>query len=293
MSSPRSFLIKLVTFRRIPTVDHVSGLRVSSSGCGFFGLQVCIFPHSTSQMANFAAKYSIMTQEMVNSFCDNFYIPAEVHPTAPGRSKTITQFLVGKVGAYSRIFDVCGYRILFTNFFMAVLKYFCVHISQLSPFGAARVSDFEVLARVLNLSPSVTVFRAFYIRSYSDGLFSFAKRSTSAPSCFPKPPDSIKNWSDHFFWVDSCVFPISVPLYTGDAIEKDSAPHFTSRQEQTVKLLESHKAPFRRYSKCFLCLVGLSPYYPFDKNSYPAFEYPDGSGGCYFPLVVVVLHYEA
>ncbi|GJX34234.1 hypothetical protein Tco_0245791 [Tanacetum coccineum] len=228
-------------------------------------------------MANFAAKYSIMTQEMVDSFCDNFYIPAEVHPTAPGRGKTITQFPVGKVGVYSRIFDVCGYRIPFTNFFMAVLKYFRVHISQLSPFGAARVSHFEVLTRVLNLSPSVTVFRAFYTRSYSDGLFSFAKRSTSAPSCFPKPPDSIKNWADHFFWVDSCVFPISVPLYTGGVLEKDSAPHLTARQEQTVKLLESHKAPFRRYPECFLCLVGLSPYYPFDENSYPAFEYPNGS----------------
>ncbi|GKD90570.1 hypothetical protein Tco_1366077, partial [Tanacetum coccineum] len=48
-------------------------------------------------MANFAAKYSIMTHEMVDSFCDNFYIPDEVHPTAPGRDKTITQFPVGKV----------------------------------------------------------------------------------------------------------------------------------------------------------------------------------------------------
>ncbi|GJX35233.1 hypothetical protein Tco_0246790 [Tanacetum coccineum] len=43
-------------------------------------------------MANFSAKYSIMTQEMVDSFCESFYIPAEVHPTAPGRDKTIAQF---------------------------------------------------------------------------------------------------------------------------------------------------------------------------------------------------------
>ncbi|GJX35229.1 hypothetical protein Tco_0246786 [Tanacetum coccineum] len=91
-------------------------------------------------MANFSAKCSIMTQEMVDSFCESFYIPAEVHPTAPGRDKTIAQF----------------------------------------------------------------------------------------------------------------------------------------QQEQTVKLLESHKAPFRRYPECFLCLVGLSPYYPFDENSYPAFERPGG-----------------
>ncbi|GJV87799.1 gypsy type transposase [Tanacetum coccineum] len=32
---------------------------------------------------------------------------------------------------------------------------------------------------------------------------------------------------------------------------------------------------------------GLSLYYPFDKNTYPAFKYPDGTGGCYFPLVMV------
>ncbi|GJW44791.1 hypothetical protein Tco_0073590 [Tanacetum coccineum] len=63
----------------------------------------------------------------------------------------------------------------------------------------------------------------------------------------------------------------------GGALEKDLAPHLTARQEQTVKLLESHKALFRRYPECFLCLVGLSPYYPFDENSYPDFEHPDGS----------------
>ncbi|GKD95974.1 hypothetical protein Tco_1379871 [Tanacetum coccineum] len=62
-----------------------------------------------------------------------------------------------------------------------------------------------------------------------------------------------------------------------DVLEKDSTPHLTTRQEKTVKLLESHKAPFRRYPEYFLCLVGLSPYYPFDENSYLAFEYPDES----------------
>ncbi|GJR74417.1 hypothetical protein Tco_0086782 [Tanacetum coccineum] len=87
-------------------------------------------------MANFSAKCSIMTQEMVDSFCESFYIPAEVHPTSPERNKTIAQFLAG-------------------------------------------------------------------------------------------------------------------------ILEKDLAPHLTACQEQTVKLLESHKAPFRRYPECFLCLVEM------------------------------------
>ncbi|GKC28297.1 hypothetical protein Tco_1035591, partial [Tanacetum coccineum] len=51
----------------------------------------------------------------------------------------------------------------------------------------------------------------------------------------------------------------------------------TARQEQTVRLLENNKAPFRRYPECFLCLVDLSPYYPFKENTYPVFERPDGT----------------
>ncbi|GJX24919.1 hypothetical protein Tco_0231215 [Tanacetum coccineum] len=43
-------------------------------------------------MAKSIAKYSIMTQEMVDSFSEAFYIPTEVHPTAPRRDKTIIQF---------------------------------------------------------------------------------------------------------------------------------------------------------------------------------------------------------
>ncbi|GJW61763.1 hypothetical protein Tco_0111098 [Tanacetum coccineum] len=84
---------------------------------------------------------------------------------------------------------------------------------------------------------------------------------------------------DLFFWVDAKVFPIPVSLYVGGTLEKDPAPHLTDRQEQTVKLLENNKAHFRRYLECFLCLVGLSPYYPFNENTYPAFERPDGTGG--------------
>ncbi|GJV21756.1 hypothetical protein Tco_1370776 [Tanacetum coccineum] len=55
--------------------------------------QVCTFPHPSFQMAKYVAKYSIMTQEMVDSFCEAFYIPNGVHPMAQGRDKTIIQFL--------------------------------------------------------------------------------------------------------------------------------------------------------------------------------------------------------
>ncbi|GKA47607.1 hypothetical protein Tco_0740490 [Tanacetum coccineum] len=114
-----------------------------------------------------------MTREMVEMFCNDYYIPDEVHPVAPGRDKTITQFSEGKV--------------------------------------------------------------------------------------------------------DAKVFPIPVSLYVGGVLVKDPPPHLTARQEQTVRLLENNKAPFHRYPECFLCLVGLSPYYPFNENTYPVFKMPDGT----------------
>ncbi|GKD05301.1 hypothetical protein Tco_1180275 [Tanacetum coccineum] len=66
-------------------------------------------------------------------------------------------------------------------------------------------------------------------------------------------------------------------MYVGGVLEKDPAPHLTARQEQTVRLLKNNKAHFCHYPECFLCLVGLSPYYPFNENTYPAFERPDGT----------------
>ncbi|GJZ48899.1 hypothetical protein Tco_0603089, partial [Tanacetum coccineum] len=143
-------------------VDYVSGIHVASSDYWLASFFTRLF-----KMTNFVVKHSIMTPEMVEKFCNDYYIPDEVHPVAPGRNKTIIQF-----------------------------------------------------------------------------------------------PE---------------VFSIPVSLYMGGALEKDLAPHLTTRQEQNVRLLENNKAPFRRYPECFLCHVGLSPYYPFDENTYTAFERPDGT----------------
>ncbi|GKC11947.1 hypothetical protein Tco_1008729 [Tanacetum coccineum] len=225
-----------------------------------------------------ANKHSIMTREMVESFCNSYYIPDEVHPTAPGRDRTITQFPEGKVGVYTRLFDYCGYRIPLTKFFVSVLKYFRIHISQLSPFGAARISHFEVLTRVLDLGPSVAVFRAFYTRMYSDGLFSFAKRSPVSSSLLSSRSLRIllRTGRTHFSGFDSRVFSdLPFLCILGLVGEGYGLPISTARQEQAVQVLSSNKAPFRRYPECFLALVGLSPYYPFGENTYPAFEGPD------------------
>ncbi|GJW80043.1 hypothetical protein Tco_0144018 [Tanacetum coccineum] len=73
-------------------VNYASGIHVASSYCWLASFFACLF-----EMTNFAAKHSIMTPEMVENFCNDYYILDEVHPMAPGRDNTITQFLEGKV----------------------------------------------------------------------------------------------------------------------------------------------------------------------------------------------------
>nr|GEX83032.1 hypothetical protein [Tanacetum cinerariifolium] len=52
---------------------------------------------------------------------------------------------------------------------------------------------------------------------------SFVKRSDAAPVCYSKPLDSVKNWNDHFFWVDSTAFPLFVSLKS-KILSKDPLP---------------------------------------------------------------------
>ncbi|GJR03299.1 hypothetical protein Tco_0526283 [Tanacetum coccineum] len=59
---------------------------------------------------------------------------------------------------------------------------------------------------------------------------------------------------------------------------KISLPNLTARLGADFRLLENNKSPFSPLSGVlFVSLWGLSPYYPFDGNTYSAFERPDGT----------------
>ncbi|GJV94365.1 hypothetical protein Tco_1545942 [Tanacetum coccineum] len=147
-----------------------------------------------------------------DALCTKYHIPASVHPSLPGSDKSILQSPDGKIGVYSRFFNFANYGLPLSQFLMDVLGHFRIHLIQLSVFGAAKVSHFEILCRVHGFQPFVNLFRAFYASSYTKGLLSFIKRSNASPVCYSKPLDSVENWNDHFFWVDSTAFPLSVSL---------------------------------------------------------------------------------
>ncbi|GJV53364.1 hypothetical protein Tco_1449105 [Tanacetum coccineum] len=99
---------------------------------------------------------------------------------------------------------------------------------------------------------------------------SFIRRSYAAPVCHRKPLDSVKNLNDHFFWVDSTAFPLSVSLKS-KILSKDPSPKLSQYDTEACDFLRTHTAPFQKFPKPFLCWVGISRYYTQDENCYLTF----------------------
>ncbi|GJZ31110.1 hypothetical protein Tco_0576157 [Tanacetum coccineum] len=148
----------------------------------------------------------VLTQEHLDAICAKYFVPEEVHPQLPSPDATMHERPAGKVGMYTRFFDYANYRILFSTFFVSVLTHFRIPFSQFSVFGSAKVSHFEILCRVCNIEPDVSLFRYFYTHNYKNGWFGFTKRP-HVRACYFKNLDYVKNWNDHFFWVDEFVVP--------------------------------------------------------------------------------------
>ncbi|GKD13679.1 gypsy type transposase [Tanacetum coccineum] len=212
----------------------------------------------------------LLTQKALDALCIKYHIPSCVHLTLPGPDKNILQSPDGQIGVYIRFFDFANYRIPLSQFLVDVLNHFHIHLSQLSVFGAAKVSHFEILCHVHGFQPSVNCFRMFYTSSYTKGWMSFIKRSDAAPVCHSKLLDSVKNWNDHFFWVDSMAFHLFVSLKS-KILSKDPPPKLSQYDTEACDFLRTHTAPFQKFPEPFLCWVGISRYYTLDENCYLTF----------------------
>ncbi|GJX29379.1 hypothetical protein Tco_0237458, partial [Tanacetum coccineum] len=199
-------------------------------------------------MSNITSIKCVLTQEHLNSVCSKYFVPEEVHPQLPGPDDTMHERPAGKVGMYTRFFDYANYRIPFSNFFVSVLIHFRIPFSQLSVFGSAK-----------------------------NGWFGFTKRP-NVRACYSKNLDSVKNWNDHFFWVDEFVVPANARFnwFSGSNISKDRAPAASEYNAEHASILITHASPFLRFPEEFLCWVGISRNYLLNKDTYPRFEYESG-----------------
>nr|GEV80817.1 hypothetical protein [Tanacetum cinerariifolium] len=187
----------------------------------------------------------VLAQRALTIFCETYHIPDEVHPQLPSPNQTIHEMPSGKILSHPYI--------------------------QLSVIGAAKVSHFEVLCRVHGFEPTVRLFRCFYIDFKNKGWMSFSKRPGSDVVCYTKPLDSLKNWNDRFFWVDGFACPASFPWNNSKGVSKDPFPKSFEFNAKHFATLVALLAPFHKYLKPFLCLVGISRYYTLDEDAYPEF----------------------
>ncbi|GJU31310.1 hypothetical protein Tco_1174899 [Tanacetum coccineum] len=170
---------------------------------------------------------STISEEYLLEFTSEYGNPEGLHSELPGPEETIMDFPEGKVGVYTKFFEFANYRIPLSQFLFDILGYYQIHLSQLSVIGAAKVSHFKINCRVLNIIPTLNLFRVFYIPSYNSGWMSFSKRpGRNTSQCYTKPLDNLKNWNNHFFWVDERIFPTVVAWSTSapkgwDAIGRD------------------------------------------------------------------------
>ncbi|GJR54002.1 hypothetical protein Tco_1404523 [Tanacetum coccineum] len=217
---------------------------------------------------------STISKEYLREFTSEYYIPESLHPELPGPEETIVDFPEGKVGVYTKFFEFANFCIPISQFLFDILGHFQIHLSQLSVIGAAKVSHFEINCRILNIIPTLNLFRIFYVLSYNSGWMSFSKRSgKNTPQCYTKPLDSLKNWNNRFFWVDERIFP-TVMEWRSSA-PKDQMPSADSYSAADVAMLNTHRTPIQKQSEDLLCLVGLSWNYFSGDDEYPTFLYDD------------------
>ncbi|GJR86095.1 hypothetical protein Tco_0210106 [Tanacetum coccineum] len=167
----------------------------------------------------------VLTQRELDAYCSTFNIPANLQPELPDRNATIKDSPARKIGMYTRFIEFSNFRIPLSKFLLCVLEYYQINLSQLSVIGAAKVSHFELMCRVLGRVPTMGTFRRFYVNSISNSWLSFSKRgSVDDPCCYSKKFDSLKNLNNRFFWIDASVYPLSIPWFNGTFVVKDSPP---------------------------------------------------------------------
>ncbi|GJZ54193.1 hypothetical protein Tco_0609078, partial [Tanacetum coccineum] len=72
-----------------------------------------------------------------------YKIRRELYPRLPSEEFVMSELLDDAIGIYHRMFDFSGIRIPFSSFFLALIKHYRVHFSQLGPLGLNKVITFK------------------------------------------------------------------------------------------------------------------------------------------------------
>ncbi|GJT23750.1 hypothetical protein Tco_0893687 [Tanacetum coccineum] len=192
-------------------------------------------------------------KEVVEEYC----IPLDLHPRLPHPDMTMNRLPSRYIGLYIEQLEQGGLRVPFSSFFLAVIKHFGVHVSQLVPMGVNRVILFEVRCISLGINPSVSLFRVFYKLCKQGHWFSFEnKTGRGTRKCFKEVTSSLKGWKKKFFLIDRRAIPDAMPWRHGDTDLHDDFP--TNYSANDSARLSEVLVPLRPPPRHLLYMCGLT-----------------------------------
>ncbi|KAL4588608.1 hypothetical protein LXL04_001500 [Taraxacum kok-saghyz] len=173
-----------------------------------------------------------LTSDNLAEIRENFKLSAALKLELPSENQTIKTPPEGYVGIYHQ-FLKAGLRFPVFDFLKTVLSHYKLHIAQLAPNSFRKIICFVMLSRALGVTPSLILFRHFYVTLNTGDWVSFTRRQgvDDIGDCFPS---SIKNWKPEFLFVDAKEFNADMSFGEHKNRTVDHPPELFDEQKQIV-----------------------------------------------------------
>uniref|UniRef100_A0ACD5XXK3 Uncharacterized protein n=1 Tax=Avena sativa TaxID=4498 RepID=A0ACD5XXK3_AVESA len=189
----------------------------------------------------------LRTQDEVDALCDKYVVPVEFTARPAGKlQRANSKPPRGAICVHGRALEA-GMCVPLQGFFREVLAHFGIAPAQLTPNGWRVMAGFLALCRSHGVSPSLAVFRYFFMlcivdRKHKVGWYFFRSRDSSRLRFTGMPnPSSISNWKLEFFFLSSPE-PWLCPVQWGEPSKSSfGIPVLTGEEKKSAaKLLRAH-----------------------------------------------------
>nr|GEX05989.1 hypothetical protein [Tanacetum cinerariifolium] len=242
---------------------HRSALPVSSSGC-VTSLSKCVVTCSSAMYSGVCSPaYGDVRHNVSGTYTNvspQYCVIRGMSGSEPTRwlRKVRRPWLPSRyIRLYIEQLKQGGLRIPFSSLFLAVIRHFGVHVSQLVPMGVNRVILFEIRCISLSINLTVSLFWVFYKLCKQGHWFSFEnKTGRGTKKYFKEVTSSLKGWEKKIFLLDRRAILDAMPWRHGDIVLHDD--FLTNYNEIDVSRLSKFLVPLRPPPCHLLYVCGLT-----------------------------------
>ena len=220
---------------------------------------------------------SSLTRDDILALVKTYPCFAKYHPYVPNEDDRATSPPSGKAALYKAYFTSSGIRLPFTPFYLTVLSFYKIGVSQLHPFAVGKIIRFEVLSRALGQAPSLYIFRDIFLLARTGDWLTFTYRDKKHKLI--DTPSKLAMWRFDFFFVDATflsgdlVDVLRVGRNVGDKVLNSGSNAKVAKSMVNSKLsdvLRANCIPYCLFPpriEGVLAMVGMSP--SWDWNTIP------------------------